>query len=286
VAEKTSTEPRRQTEADDPRERFGPERVKRVQEQMAERAMAKVIQLPLWPPPKRPAPSAILRSALFGIVRRGRRRHLLEESLAAWKGCELRYTGYRLDQADLDVWLHSLQLFRGRDLRDPHWISARQFLKRIGRKTGKHDYEWLKRSMWRLTDSTVDLELDGWTYTGHLVEAFAWDKDRLQYKLRLNPELADLFADQVTHLDWDSRRQLKMDLAKWLDGYVRSHRATKAAPHRIGIERLRALCGSELARLRRFRELVRKAMGELRSSGAVASWWLKDDQLWFVRPQP
>lgn len=266
------------------RKLFGPERIRAFEERHAEGSLAKVIQLPLWPEPKRAAPSDILRSALFGVVRRGRRRHLDDEVVTAWKGCEIRYTGQQLDQADLDVWLQSVQLFRDFDLCDPRWISVSRFLKSIGRNCGKKDHDWFKASMWRLTTCTVAMESERYIFAGHLVNTFVWDRERMQYKLRLGEEFARMFSDQVTHLDWPARRQLKMELAKWLDGYVRSHRATKAAPHWIGLDRLRMLCGSDTARLRRFRENVRKAMEELRASGAVSSWWLKDDRLRFVRP--
>ena len=63
---------------------------------------AKVTRLPLWPEEVRACPSSVLRSALFGIVRRGRRKALEGEILATWEGVTIRYTGWRLDQGDLD----------------------------------------------------------------------------------------------------------------------------------------------------------------------------------------
>ena len=61
-----------------------------------------VVQLPLWPEPVRAVPNGFLRSALFGAIRKGRRRYLKAEQLAALDGIEIRYTGQRLDQGDLD----------------------------------------------------------------------------------------------------------------------------------------------------------------------------------------
>ena len=82
-------------------------------QRMAERAQqrprpptpkpTKVVRLPLWPAELRTCPSCVLRSALFGVVQRGRRKALEREILATWEGVTLRYTGWRLDQADLDV---------------------------------------------------------------------------------------------------------------------------------------------------------------------------------------
>lgn len=53
-------------------------------------AVAKVVQLPLWPETVRACPSCALRSALFGVVRRGRRKALERVVLAAWEGITIR----------------------------------------------------------------------------------------------------------------------------------------------------------------------------------------------------
>lgn len=63
-----------------------------------------VVQLPLWPDAVRAVPNSFLRSALFGAIRKGRRRFIKGEQIAAVDGIEIRYTGERLDQGDLDVW--------------------------------------------------------------------------------------------------------------------------------------------------------------------------------------
>ena len=72
-----------------------------------------VVQLPLWPEPVRAVPNGFLRSALFGAIAKGKRRYIDGEQLAALDGIEIRYTGQRLDQGDLDVWesvLHAVRL--------------------------------------------------------------------------------------------------------------------------------------------------------------------------------
>ena len=76
-----------------------------------------------------------------------------------------------------------------------------------------------------------------------------------------------------------------MDLAKWLHGYIASHQATPRNPHRIGLDRLRALCGSETDELWKFRQQVRKAMQDLQAAGVVAAWRITPgDALEVVRP--
>ena len=75
------------------------------------RGPAKVIQLPLWPEPKRGAPNAVLRGALFAAVHKDR-RYMDRELLAAQDGIKVRFTGKQLDQSDLDVWEQVLHLAR------------------------------------------------------------------------------------------------------------------------------------------------------------------------------
>ena len=102
----------------------------------------------------------------------------------------------------------------------------------------------------------------------------------------LSPWLAELFEDDnYTRIEWEIRRSLGMDLAKWLHGYIASHQATPRNPHRIGLDRLRALCGSETDELWKFRQQVRKAMQDLQAAGVVAAWRITPgDALEVVRP--
>ena len=75
------------------------------------RGPAQVIQLPLWPEPKRGAPNAVLRGALFAAVHKDR-RYMDRELLTAQDGIMVRFTGKQLDQSDLDVWEQVLHLAR------------------------------------------------------------------------------------------------------------------------------------------------------------------------------
>ena len=67
-------------------------------------SLANVVMLPIWPDAVRAVPNGFLRSALFGTIRRGARRYMKRERIAALEGIEIYYTGERLDQGDLDVW--------------------------------------------------------------------------------------------------------------------------------------------------------------------------------------
>jgi len=247
---------------------------------------AKVVRLPLWPAELRTCPSCVLRSALFGVVQRGRRKALERAILATWEGVTIRYTGWRLDQADLDVWLAALHLAREHHLGVRVPVTINEMLRTMGRCTGKHDHEWFKGAVARLTACAVEITAGHKTLGGSLIEGFERDEATGEHVLYLSPWLAELFEDDnYTRIDWEIRRSLGMDLAKWLHGYIASHRATPRNPHRIGLERLRALCGSDYERLRDFRGDVRKAMDQLQAAGVVAAWRITPgDALEVVRP--
>ena len=245
---------------------------------------APVVRLPLWPEELRTCPSCVLRSALFGVVRRGRRQYLQNQIVAAWADTTIRYTGIRLDQADLDVWLTALHLSREQGFGARVVCSERAFLRALGRAT--KNVEWLRSSLERLSACVVKITRQRRTYWGSLIEKGCRDEATGEFVIVLNPELAKLFEDEsFTWLELEIRRSLGLDLAKWLHGYIASHQATPGNPHRIGLERLRELCGSETGELWRFRQQVREAMPALQAAGVVTAWRITPgDALEVVRP--
>ena len=246
-----------------------------------------ITQLPQWDDDQRGAPAVVLRSALFGVIKRGRRTAVEKQLLASWAGSEVRYTGFRLDQADLDCWLELMHLARqfplGREVR----FSGRGFLRAIGRKgAGGKDLQWLDGSLTRMTACAVTIRLaNGQEYTGPLISEFFVDRDSGRYVVRINPLIAPLFDEAFVKLSVAIRQRLSTDFARWLQGYVQSHRATLEKPHRVGLVQLQALCGSDTTRLRRFRESIRAAMNELQRQEVILRWRITDgDALEFVRP--
>ena len=70
------------------------------------------MQLPLWPEQTRGTPNTFLRGALFAAILGNERRALKGEVLATQKGVTIRFTGWQLDQSDLDVWEQAAELAR------------------------------------------------------------------------------------------------------------------------------------------------------------------------------
>ena len=233
--------------------------------------------LPLWPAQTRGIPNICLRSALFGVIQRGRRKAVKGQLIAAVKGLNVRYTGWRLDQGDFDVLIHALHLVsRQQTIGGYVQFTGKGFLYGIGRRSGKSGREWLKDSLRRLTGSAVEITVeirdtygsDSYTYAGSLIDEFIYNTSSQGYFLKINPKLATLFNAGWTQLQWHQRLRLKTDLAKWLHGFYASHRA----PYPIKVETLKQLCGSHIGRLSDFRGKLRRALEELSKAELIDSW--------------
>lgn len=224
-------------------------RIETIRRRNSERALSSPVQLPLWPEPMRGVPNGILRSALFGAVKRGKRRYLEREPVTALEGVDLIYTGPRLDQADLDVWEGALHLARLIPLGDRIEFTEKGFLKLIGRggegggNIGKSDREWLKKTLARLKANAVEIKQGPYAYGGSLVDEYFRDENSGRYVLILNPRMKVMFGrDGWTQIDWSIRQALRgYPLAQWLHGFYSTH----AQPFQLKVETLHSLCGSE-----------------------------------------
>ncbi|MCP3891361.1 MAG: hypothetical protein GY702_21220, partial [Desulfobulbaceae bacterium] len=107
-----------------------------------------------------------------------------------------------------------------------------------------------------------------YTYAGSLVDEFYYSADESCYLLKINPKLARLFDAGWTQVQWQQRRRLRTDLAKWLHGFYSSHRA----PYPIKVSTLKLLCGSSYGRLSDFRSKLRRALDELTNVQLFESW--------------
>ena len=228
---------------------------------------AKVVMLPIWPDAVRAVPNGMLRSALFGAIRRGSRRYMERERIAALEGIEIFYTGQRLDQGDLDVWETILHLARLQGLGNECRVTAYQLLKVLGKTDSGKNRDILDIRLSRMKATGVDVQVGRYGYEGSLIDEVYRDKETMEYVFRLNAKLRALFEpDQFTQIDWVVRRELDgKPLAQWLHGFYASH----AKPYPVSVAKLRELCGSEAESLRHFREDLREALDAVVKAGMV-----------------
>jgi hypothetical protein len=235
---------------------------------------AKILKLPVEPPDRRTTPNVCLRSALFGVVGRGRRRWLIEVEIAAQDGYRVLYTGERLDQSDLDVWLAVKHLCSRFPLGAEVAFSAPELFRLLGKADGQANREALKRSLKRMKGAVVGmLAPSGAGFEGNMIDWWQWDAESCRFRVVLSPQMAPLFEDEdYTLLVNAQRQQLGKDLARWLHGYWSSHQRI----YPIYDTTLMKLCGAETEAIWKFRQLLREALAELEAAGFLASGWTVD----------
>lgn len=219
--------------------------------------------LPFWPEHLRGVPTAALYSALFAPIRKGAREAVQREKIAAVGAFKIVYTGFRLDQADLDVFEHVLHLFRGKGVGGAIRISIREMLKGVGRAQGKSQREWLLKSLSRLQACAVEIQKEHLAYSGSLVQEFVRDEKEGIYTLTLNPRLAALFDQGYSPIVWQQRQALTRPLAQWLHGFTSGQRH----PLSFRLEALASYADSGYARDRDFRAALEEAAEDIRNVG-------------------
>lgn len=230
-----------------------------LQETTASQPLA--VQLPLWAEVCRGVPNSVLRSALFGVVRRGPRSFQQRVQKASVEGIRIIHTGPQLDQADLDVWEQALQLARTGGLGCRIQFTASQFLKSIGRDNGKSQHEWLKGVFARLAASVVEIKDGRRAYFGAILHHGGRDDQTGRYVIEMNPKIIELYGlDGWSSVEFGQRMALKKrPLAQWLHGYYSSH----AKPFPIKVETLHRLCGSQNASTKGFKQDLKSALEKL-----------------------
>ena len=217
-----------------------------------------VARLPLWPEPVRAVPNGFLRAALCGAIRKGRRRYINGEDLAAIDGVTIRYKGERLDQGDLDVYESVLHIARLQELGSQCRITSYALLKLMGKADTGDNRATLQKRIERLVANAVTVKQGRYTYIGGLIRCAVKDEKTQEWVIELDEKLSPLFAaDQFTQVEWAVRQALSgQQLAQWLHGFYASH----AKPFPLKIETLHRLCGSEAVLMSDFAKKLRKAL--------------------------
>jgi hypothetical protein len=231
---------------------------------------AKQLTLEMWPDAARGVPNVVLRNALFGVST-NRKMYKTRTLIASLDGYEIWFKGEAFNQTDLDVWEVLLHLARLQPLGTNIEFTAHSLLTELGRGTGGQDHERLKEELARLGSGWAEVTWtkEKKTFAGSLINGFSRDEETGRYVLQFNVDMAKLYGEGHTLIDWAQRMALGKDnLAKWLHGHYASH----ASPYSYKVEKLRALSASDIERLGDFRKVLRRALDKLISVGALKSW--------------
>lgn len=207
------------------------------------------------------APNALLRTALFGIVRHGRRRFMARWIVPSQGGVVIECDGYQLDQSDFDVWMVLVSMSRGLPLGQEVHFSTYEVLRRLDRTDSGSNHKILHEQLRRLAATHIRVTLGNTVFFGNLIQGGVRHKDTQKYQIVVDSRLRPLFSDaQFTWLQWKVRRALSgKQLALWLHAFYSSH--SKPFPYKV--ETLHRLCGST-ASISRFKATLKVALSDIR----------------------
>ena len=231
-----------------------------------------------WPDEVVGVPCPFLRSALFSISprRKGEQLSFFQQPIFASHGITIEFSGFQLNQADLDVWLAVLNASRYREnsvrgvsfwgfIQIP---SIREFLRDMGRKESGADIKLFMESITRLQSAVIKVENGKYGFNGNLIGGVL--RKNGEFWIKLDIGLARLFGKSGwTAVEVEQRRKLqKFPLAQWLHGFYSSHR--NSTTYLYSIEKIRGLCGSCTNDLYGFKRDVKKALEKI----ASATGWM------------
>lgn len=229
--------------------------------QREEQKLLKQLQLPFWSDCQRAVPNGILRSALFGAIRPGKRRYIDGEIIASLSGIELKYTGQKLDQHDLGVWEALLHTARQQELGNICYASTYQILNLLDLADTGANRKILYKCLTRLRAATIELKQGRYSYLGGLVNEAERDESTGKMKIVFNHRIIAIFQyDQYSKIDISLCNQLRSPLAKWLFRFYSTH----AKPFPYHVSTIYSLCGSEAKSLKDFKnDTLAKALNEV-----------------------
>lgn len=244
---------------------------------METRRSTEIIQLPLWPEPKRGTPNSFIRSALFSAIQGKDRTFIDGEVLASQEGITIKYTGQQLNQEDLTLWETLVHLAKAHPLGNLCTFTAHGLLKALDLNTGGDEHRRLHKSITRLNACSVQITHEGKTYFGALIKSGLKDELTSHYTIELNRELIRLYGEtQWTAIDWQQRLDLRRKpLAQALHAYYSSHRQ----PFPVKLTTLQGLTGSRNGQAADFKRQCRKALDELVKLGFLQGYTFQGDSV-------
>ena len=240
-----------------------------------QRQSAEIIQLPLWPEPKRGTPNSFIRSALFSAIQSKDRVFLKGELLASQDGITVVFTGEQMNQEDLTLWETLVHLAKKQPLGGVCTFTAHGLLKALDLNTGGHEHKRLHEGITRLNACSVQITHHGKTYFGALIKSGLKDEVTSHYTIELNRELIRLYGEsQWTAIDWEQRLGLRRKpLAQALHAYYSSHRT----PYPVKLKTLQRLTGSRNEQLAGFKRHCRVALDQLVQVGFLHGYTITGD---------
>lgn len=207
---------------------------------------------------RRAIPNSLLRGALFGIVKKGKRAIVANQKIFTMSQYDLSFSGAELDQNDLEVWDTLIYLAKKKKVDNELVITLYELRKHMGYSQTRSAYEKIIERAKRLKFATVEIKHEKYTYMGSLLdEVFIDENADGKLVIKFNKKLSSLFTDEdYTIISMDIRKQIgENQLARWLYNFYESHKN----PIPFTIEYLKELCRSE-ANIYKFKSMLKESL--------------------------
>ena len=212
---------------------------------------------------KRAIPNCFLRGALFGMVRKGRRALVGDMPIFTMSQYDLTFTGYELDQNDLELWDTLIYLARVRNINNELRISLYDLCQQMKLSYNQERSKKLEERALRLQLGQVKIQTNNKIFAGSLINNVYIDKDGDgKWVIEDNKKLAPLFTEDLTYISADIRHLLgDNQLARWLYNFYESHNQ----PIPFAVDFILKLCRSD-SELKGFKQKLKMALEQVKKA--------------------
>ena len=207
---------------------------------------------------KRVIPNCFLRGSLFGMVRKGRRALVGNVPIFTMSQYDLFFTGYELDQNDLELWDTLIYLAKSKKINNELRITLYELCQHMKLPYTSIYRKVLIERVKRLQLGQITIKTNGKQFFGSLIDnGYIDEVGDGKLVIEYNKKLAPLFADnEYTIVSINMRYSLgDNQLARWLYNFYESHNK----PMPFSLEFLQKLCRSE-SEPKEFKRLLKNAV--------------------------
>lgn len=212
---------------------------------------------------KRAIPNVFLRSALFGIIKKGNRDFVRDLKIKSLSQYEVFYTGEQLDQNDLVVWDTLTHLIKEKFIDSELKTSMYELCNNMNYSHNKSNRERIKTRINRLQLGQIKIKFGKGLYIGSLIDDCCINELNGKMSIRLNSRFLSLFStNDYTLTNKKIKGELgENQLALWLFNFYETHQN----PIPYSVEYLKELSRSETEQ-KEFNRMLKNSLTMIKNS--------------------
>ena len=240
-----------------------------------------------WGDDMRAMPNDLARAALFTTRNKKTPREVRQQHVIFHvnKDVLITYTGIEL-RADDDelVWQQVLEYAKRSPVGTPVSFTFYELCTDLGWPINGRYYDKAEECLTRLQATAIQFSSGriGRLESVSLIHRFRVldrGKKTSRCQVEIDEEMVVLFAgDHYSKFVWEKYRELSPTARRMFDYFV-SHKE----PFPLNLETFRLMCGSDSARLKKWREQTGQACEELSQSGLIKLSWVQGDSIYCQR---